>query len=134
MMIVPPPRSPDPAMKIIRLLLLLGFILTSAGCMQWQRTGLPAPAPDAPRRLGAARVTTVDGRTLEMDSVVVTADSIVGSRATGPGAGERLALHHSQVRHMDRRGLAFGRTVLLTTIVSLIVTVLAATAVLSVSC
>lgn len=120
-------------MKIVRCLLLLGFILATAGCMEWGGTGLPAPAPDAPRRLGAVRVATVDGRTLEMDAVVLTADSIVGLRAGGPRAGERLALHHSQVRHLDRRGLAFGRTVLLTAIVSLIAIVLASTAVLSVS-
>jgi hypothetical protein len=121
-------------MKIVQRLLLFGFILASAGCMEWRGTSLPAPAPDAPRRLGTARVTTVDGRTLEMDAVVVTADSVVGSRAGGPWAGERLALHHSQVRHLERQGFAFGRTVLLTTIVSLIMTVLAATVVLNASC
>jgi hypothetical protein len=125
---------PLPATRLVRRLLLAGLVAASAGCMQWRGTSLPAPAPDAPRRLGTARVTTVDGRTLEMDDVVVTADSVVGSRAGGPWAGERVALHHSQVRHLERQGLAFGRTVLLTTIVSLIVTVLAATAVLSVSC
>jgi hypothetical protein len=134
MMIVPPPRSPDPAMKIIRLLLLLGFILASAGCMEWRGTSLPAPAPDAPRQLGVVRVTTVDGRTLEMDSVVLTSDSLIGSRAGGPWVTERIAFHHSQVQHLDRRALAFGRTVRLTTIVSLIVTVLGAAALLSVSC
>lgn len=121
-------------MKIAQRLLLLGFVLAAGGCMEWRGTRLPAPAPDAPRRLGTARVTTVDGRTLEMDSVVVTVDGVVGSRAGGPGAGERLAMHHSQVHHLERKGLAFGRTVLLATVVSLIATVLAATAVLSVSC
>jgi hypothetical protein len=125
---------PLPAIGLVRRLLLLGLVAVTAGCMEWRGTSLPAPAPDAPRRLGAARVTTVDGRTLELDAVVLTADSLVGSRAGGPRASERLALHRSEVRHLDRRGLAFGRTVLLTTIVSLIVTVLAATAVLTVSC
>jgi hypothetical protein len=121
-------------MKIVRLFLLLGFILASAGCMEWRGTSLPAPAPDAPRQLGAVRVTTVDGRTLEMDSALLTSDSIVGSRAGGPWATERIALHHSQVRHLDRRGVALGRTVLLTMIVSLIVIVRAAAALMSVSC
>lgn len=124
---------PLPAIELVRRLLLLGFILASAGCMEWRGTSLPAPAPDAPRRLGTVRVATVDGRTLDLGGVVLTADSLVGSRASGPWAGERLALHHSQVRHLDQRGLAFGRTVLLTAIISLIVIVLGSTAVLTVS-
>lgn len=121
-------------MTIVQRLLLLGFILASSGCMQWRGTSLPAPAPDAPRQLGAVRVTTVDGRTLEMESVVLTSDSIIGSRAGGPWATERIALHHSQVRHLDRREVALGRTVLLTMIVAVIVIRQAAAAVMSVSC
>ena len=121
-------------MKLVQRLLLLGFILALAGCVGWQRTSLPGPAPDAPLRLGAARVTHVHGHSVDLHSVVVSADSVVGWRAREPFAGERLALHRSQVRHLARQRLAFGRTVLLTTIVSLIVTVLAASAVLSISC
>lgn len=133
-MLMPPTVFQLPIIALVRRVLLVGLVAATAGCMGWHGTSLSAPAPDAPRQLGAVRVTTVDGRTLQMDSVVLTADSIVGSRAAGPWAGERLALHRSEVRHLDRRGLAFGRTVLLTTAVSLIVIVLGATALLTVSC
>ena len=133
-MLMPGTLFPLPMIKLVRRLLLVGLVAATAGCVEWRGTSLPAPAPDAPRSLGAARVTTVDGRTLEMDAVVLTADSLIGSRAGGPWAGERLALHHSQVRHLDLRRFALSRTVLVTVIVSLILAMLGSAALLSVSC
>jgi hypothetical protein len=99
-------------MKLVQRLLLLGFILASAGCIGWRRTTLPAPAPDAPLRVGAARVTDVHGHTVELHSVVVSADSLVGWREREPLAGTRLALHRSQVRNVQRQEFDFVRTAL----------------------
>jgi hypothetical protein len=99
-------------MKLVQRLLLLGFILALSGCIGWRRTTLPAPAPDAPLRLGAARVTDVRGYTVELHSVVVSADSVVGWRAREPSAGERLALHRAQVRSIQRQRFDFVRTAL----------------------
>lgn len=99
-------------MKLVQRLLLLGFVLASAGCMGWRRVTLPGPAPDAPLRAGAARVTDAHGHTVELHSVVVSADSVIGWRARQPLAGERLALHRSQVRSVQRQEIDFVRTVL----------------------
>jgi hypothetical protein len=99
-------------MKLVQRLLLLVFILASSGCIGWRRTSLPGPAPDAPLRLGEARVTDVRGHTVELHSVVVSADSVVGWRAREPSAGERLALHRSQVRSIQRQQFDLVRTAL----------------------
>jgi hypothetical protein len=99
-------------MKLTDCLLLVGIALATGGCVGWQRTSLPGPAPDAPLRLGAARVTHVHGYSVELSSVVVSADSVVGWRAREPLAGTRLALHRSQVRHLQRHGFAPVRTAL----------------------
>lgn len=107
-----------PAMKIVRRLLLLGFTLASAGCAGWQRMSPPEPAPDGSAPPGVVRVTTIHGATVELTSVVVTADSVVGSRASGPWAGERLALHRSQVRHFEEPGVDVKETTLFTGILA----------------
>lgn len=101
-------------MKLVQRLLLLGFILATAGCTEWRGTSLPAPESDAPRSLGLVRVTTINGATVELASVVVTADSVAGLRANGPWVGERLALHRSQVRHFEEPGADVKETALLT--------------------
>lgn len=100
-------------MKLVRYLLLAGLVAATSGCMGWQRATLPAPAPGAPVRLASTRVTHVDGYSMELNSVVVTADSLVGFRAREPMAGQRLALHGSEVRHIQHEGPDLVRTALL---------------------
>ena len=113
-------------MKLAQRLLLVGCILASAGCMGWQRASLPGPAPDAPHRVGAARVTHAHGHTVELHSVVVSADSVVGWRAREPFAGERLALHRSQVRHVERHEFSLVRTALTIGVIAAVLEFLAA--------
>jgi hypothetical protein len=113
-MIAPITAFSHPAMKIVQRLLLLGFIIAPAGCMGWQRMSPPAPAPDASAPPGMVGVTTIHGATVELTSVVVTADSVVGLRANGPWVGDRLALHRSQVRHFEEPGVDVKETTLLT--------------------
>lgn len=100
-------------MKLVQRLLLLGLILATAGCVGWQRMSPPAPAPDAPPSDRVVRVTTIHGATVELTSVVVTADSVAGLRANGPWVGDRLALHRSQVRHFEEPGVDVKETTLL---------------------
>ena len=110
------------AMKPGRCLLLAALVIALSGCMHW--TPVHAPAPDAPRRLGAARVTRADHSVVELHYVVVTADSVVGWRAAQPGAREALA--HAQVRRIERQGIGLARTgavLLLAAVVALYVQV-----------
>ncbi|HEY0020966.1 MAG TPA: hypothetical protein VGC13_31985 [Longimicrobium sp.] len=100
-------------MKLVRHLLLAGLVAATPGCMGWRRASLPAPAPDAPVRLASTRVTHVDGYSVVLSSVVVTADSLAGFRAREPMAGRRLALHRSEVRHIQHEGFDLVRTALL---------------------
>lgn len=100
-------------MKLVRHLLLAGLLAATPGCMAWRRESLPAPAPGAPVRLASTRVTHVDGYFVDLNSVVVTADSLVGFRAREPMAGRRLALHSSEVRHIQHEWLDPVRTALL---------------------
>jgi hypothetical protein len=97
-------------MKLVLRLLLAGVVAVTAGCVGWRPVSTPAQAPDAPLRLGAALVTHGDGATVELHSVVVSADSVVGWRVREPRAGERLALARSEVRHIERHGLDFRAT------------------------
>lgn len=97
-------------MKLVRLALLLGCILAAAGCMGWRRMSPPAPAPDAPLRMGSARVTDIRSGVVELHSVVITADSIIGWRAREPLAGERLALPRSQVLIVEHDSIDVART------------------------
>jgi hypothetical protein len=99
----------NPALRLA----LVPVLVASSGCMGWRRASLPALAPDAPVRLASTRVTHVDGYSVELNSVVVTADSLVGFRAREPMAGRRLALHSSQVRHIQHEGFDLVRTALL---------------------
>jgi hypothetical protein len=101
-------------MKLVQRLLLLGLILVTTGCAGWQRMSPPAPEPDAPPLDRVVRITTIHGATVELASVVVTADSVAGLRASGPWVGDRLALHRSQVRHFEEPGVNVGETTLLT--------------------
>lgn len=96
------------AMKPGRCLLLATLGIALSGCMHWTPVRAPAPAPDAPRRLGTARVTRADHSVVELHYVVVTADSVVGWRAAQPGVREALA--HAQVRRIERQGVGLART------------------------
>lgn len=95
-------------MKLGRCLLLVALVIAPSGCMHWTPVRAPAPAPDAPRRLGAARVTRADLSVLELHYVVVTADSVVGWRAARPAVREALA--HAQVGRIEHQGPDLGRT------------------------
>ena len=97
-------------MKLLRRLLLVGFVMTATGCVSSGWVKLPASAPDAPLRLGEARVAHVRGHQVDLHSVVVTADSVVGWRARAPRAGERVALHRTEVLYLTRPRVDFART------------------------
>jgi hypothetical protein len=101
-----------PAIELFRCLLLVGLLAATAGCTGWRRMSPPAPAPDAPLRMGSARVTDIHGTAVELHSVVITADSVVGWRTREPGAGRRLALHRAQVLIVEHNSIDFARTAL----------------------
>lgn len=96
-------------MKLVLRLLLTGLVIASAGCVSSRWVRSPAP-PHAPLPLAEARVAHVRGHHVDLHSVVVTADSVVGWRARAPGAGERVALHRADVLYLTRPRFDFART------------------------
>lgn len=92
----------------IRRALPVLLVLAAPACVRWAPVPAPVPAPDAPRRLGAARVTRADWSVVELHYVVVTADSVVGWRAAQPRVREALA--RAQVLRMERQRVDLART------------------------
>jgi hypothetical protein len=86
----------------------LALLLATGGCMRWQATPLPSPAA-AERTIPSARVTFAPGGTVQLDRVVVGADSLVGYSATG----QRVARARGEVTHIEERRVSWLRTVAL---------------------
>jgi hypothetical protein len=98
-------------MKLLWCLLLTGLVMVTAGCVSSRWVRSPGPS-DVPLRLGEARVAHVRGHSVDLHSVVVTADSVIGWRARAPGAGERVALDRAEVLYLTRPRFDFPRTAL----------------------
>ena len=104
-----PDAYPSLAMKPALRLLLAGLAMSTAGCVSSRWVKSPSP-PDTPLRLAEARVEHVRGHHVDLHSVVVTADSVVGWRARGSGVGERVALHRAEVLFLTRPRFDLART------------------------
>lgn len=88
-------------MTISRVVLLGAVVASIAGCHDWYRTKIPAPA-DAlqgnPRRV---RVTLAGGTSVVMKDPVVRADSLFGSVYMGPGDAVQLGVPIAGIKSLE---------------------------------
>lgn len=116
-------------MKQIRRLAIVALLAASAGCMRYQAGAVPMPAPEETRRIGTARVTTVESAHFLLRDVRVTADSVTGwhdvrtSTSLQPPNSQRIALHRSQVRRFEQERIAVVRTGLVALVVAYVAVV-----------
>jgi hypothetical protein len=112
-MLVPPPAHR--AMNFASRVLLLALMLTATtGCMRWRQVRTLPYSEQGDVSVRTARVTTARGTSADpLPEVVVlrdariTADSVIGWRE---GAADRVAVHRSQVRVLESRGVDPWRT------------------------
>jgi hypothetical protein len=111
-------------MMLVRCALLVVTLAAASGCMRWRQIRTLPPAQEAPVSLRSARLTTTGtegpsrvSRLVLLRDVQITPDSVIG---WAEGAGDRVAVHRSQVSVLESPGIDGWRTAGAATLVVLI--------------
>ncbi len=86
------------------------LVLFCSACTSWQRQSVPVAA-DAPLQSREARITRSDGAVYTLRGAYVEGDSLVGFTAAD---STRVAIATAEIRAVETREFAAGRTVGLT--------------------
>lgn len=88
-------------MTISRVFLLGALVTSLAGCHDWYRTQVPAPAGSLAGNPRQVRVTLTNGTSVVMRDPVVRADSLFGSVYMGPGDPVRLGVPIAGIKSLE---------------------------------
>jgi len=88
-------------MTLSRVFLLGALVTSAAGCHDWYRTQVPAPAGSLAGNPSQVRVTLTNGISVVLRDPMVSADSLFGSTYMGAGDPVRLGVPLAQVKSVD---------------------------------
>ena len=111
-------------MRPFRPFVVFALAALTTGCQRWQPELRPIPEVTAPGRVEAVRITREDGHRVVLYTPVLAGDTLLGSRRRPKAATpfelgqalapeDRIAIGLSDVRGVESRHPAAGRTALL---------------------